>query len=215
MTDTNGPFALFEFTGALPRAKLYSSWQMAVDDRQALDEIKTSSLGTNEVEMLKQMGTNDFLTLRKLSSQSFDPAKTVLLATPISAPTNSAATDAKEGTVEFTNHAPKDIVLKADATAPSVLLLNDHYDPNWKVFVDSKPETLLRCNYLMRGVYLTPGTHKVEFRFEPPMNGFYVSLAAIILGLLLCGLLFVVRDIPIPTPTAAVQQRSAKQPVTK
>jgi hypothetical protein len=30
---TNGPFALFEFTGALPRAKLYTNWQVLTNDQ--------------------------------------------------------------------------------------------------------------------------------------------------------------------------------------
>ena len=46
------------------------------------------------------------------------------------------------------------IVFAANATAPSVLLLNDKYDPNWHVTVDGKPAELLRCNFIMRGVYL-------------------------------------------------------------
>ena len=71
-----------------------------------------------------------------------------------------------------------------------MLLLNDRFDPNWKVRVDGKPETLLRCNYIMRGVYLTPGAHTVEFRFQPPVGPLYVSLAAIGVGLVLLGLIW-------------------------
>ena len=43
------------------------------------------------------------------------------------------------GTVEFTSYAPKRIVLQAKAGAPAILLLNDRFDPNWKVSVDGKP----------------------------------------------------------------------------
>ena len=68
-----------------------------------------------------------------------------------------------------------------------MLLLNDRFDPTWRVLVDGKPETLLRCNYLMRGVHLEPGAHTVEFRFQPPVRPLYVSLAAILVGLLLLG----------------------------
>src|SRR5579859_6680467 len=39
VVDTNGPFALFEFTGALPRAALYSKWQVTTNDQTALDEL--------------------------------------------------------------------------------------------------------------------------------------------------------------------------------
>jgi hypothetical protein len=167
---TNGPFALIEFTGALPRAKLYSNWQVS---------------------------TNDAAALRQLADASFNSEQTVLVAGGPQ-PSAAAGTNQAPSTVEFASYAPKDVVLNAKASSPSILLLNDHYDPNWKVYVDAKPESLLRCNYLMRGVHLAPGTHKVEFRFEPSTNTFYVSLAAIGIGLLLCGLLVVVKDPPSP-----------------
>jgi uncharacterized membrane protein YfhO len=70
-----------------------------------------------------------------------------------------------------------------------VLLLNDHYDPYWQVSVDGKPQPLLRCNSLMRGVEVPGGEHDVEFRFAPPNNSLYVSLAAVLLGLALTGIL--------------------------
>jgi len=66
-----------------------------------------------------------------------------------------------------------------------VLLLNDKYDPNWQVLVDGKAAPLLRCNYIMRGVYLEPGEHAIEFHFKPSVNALYVSLSAIGLGLVL------------------------------
>jgi uncharacterized membrane protein YfhO len=67
--------------------------------------------------------------------------------------------------------------------------LNDKYDPNWQVQVDGKPAPLLRANFIMRGVYLAPGSHTVEFRFQPPVGALYVSLTAIGLGLVLLGFL--------------------------
>ena len=55
--------------------------------------------------------------------------------------------------------------------------------------MDGKVEPLLRCNFLMRGVQVSPGDHTVEFSFEPPVKGLYISLAAVIFGLGLIGYL--------------------------
>lgn len=159
----NGEYALLEFTGALPRAKLYSQWQI---------------------------GTNDSDTLQILASANFDAWRTVLVSTPLPAPPAMNATNNNPGTVEFKSYSPKDILFDAHAEMPSVLLLNDKYDPNWHVFVDGKPAPLLRCNFIMRGVYLTPGVHTVEFKFSLPLGLLYVSLSAIGVGILLCGFLF-------------------------
>lgn len=160
VTNAQGQFALFEFTGALPRAKLYSHWQVS---------------------------TNDAATLNTLSSREFDPAATVLVDSPLPASTPApTGTNADPGTVTFAGYAPKDIVLNAHSTGASVLLLNDRYDPNWQVFVDGRAQPLLRCNYLMRGVVLDKGDHKVEFKYLPPVTTFYVSLAAVGLAVCLC-----------------------------
>ena len=108
--------------------------------------------------------------------------------------------------MEFTGYAPKRIVLQAKAVAPSVLLLNDRFDPNWKVSVDGKPGTLLRCNYLMRGVQVAPGEHVIEFRFAPGVDTLYISLVAVALGLGLCGFLALC---PRKQPTAGVQGKNS------
>jgi hypothetical protein len=167
----DGACALFEFTGALPRAKLYSNWQIS---------------------------TNDSATLKTLASTNFDPLQQVLVSTPlpVAPPVNPA--NENSGTVEFKSYTPKDIVFNAQAGVPAVLLLNDKFDPHWQVFVDGKPAELLHCNFIMRGVYLPPGTHTVEFKFTLPNRPLYISLAAIVFGILLSGCLIVWQRRAIP-----------------
>jgi hypothetical protein len=166
MPSDDGDLALIEFTGALPRAKLYSNWQV---------------------------DTNDQAVLKTLTDRNFDPAGTVLVSTPQPGlPT--VATNQNSGTVEFKSYAPKNIVFDAKADAPAVLLLNDKFDPHWQVFVDGKPAELLRCNFIMRGVYLPPGPHTVEFQFSLPTGPLYITLAAFGVGIILCGFL-VLRNI--------------------
>jgi hypothetical protein len=61
----NGPYALFEFTGALPRARLYSNWQLPMNDRTAVSGLTRTNLGDGGWALLQQVGTNDFLTLNE------------------------------------------------------------------------------------------------------------------------------------------------------
>ena len=195
VASTNGQHALWEFTTALPRAKLFSNWQVPAS---APDAAQTLNASTNELDIVKTIGTNDFLTLKKLISPSFDPQKTVLLAEPLAAA--SGTTNQNPGTVEFSSYSPKHIVLRAKAEAGSVLLLNDKFDPSWQVFVDGKQEKLLRCNYIMRGVYVGPGEHRVEFHFRPPIKMLYVSLAGIAVGLALLVLVALPQRLAAPKP---------------
>jgi hypothetical protein len=187
-----GPFALIEFTGALPRARLYSRWQV---------------------------NTNDQETLKQLVSEQFDPEQTVILAdaAPLS-PTGDGTTT--PGQVEYESYAPKHVKLRANATTPSILLLSDKYDPAWQVTVDGKPQKLLRANFIVRAVHLEPGNHIVEFRFKPALTGLYVTLTAMAAGALLCGFLIVIsRRGPVSEARQperpASQAKPTKAPVSK
>ncbi len=158
----DGRLAVIEFTGALPRAKLYSNWQVQ---------------------------TNDQAVLGMLSSTNFNPTDTVLVSEPIPAP---PATNAPAGDVSFTSYSTKDIVFKADSHGPSVLLLNDKYDGDWQVLVDGKKSELLRCNYIFRGVYLpAAGNHTVEFHYRPTMGRLPFLVVGVILAIVLTAVLVV------------------------
>jgi serine/threonine protein kinase len=189
---TNGPFALFEFAGALPRARLYTHWQVTTNDQVALD---------------------------RLVAPDFHPEQTVLVNTalPPSLASGDSGGNGESGgapTVSFSSYSSKQIVIKTQADSTSVLLLNDRYDPDWTVTVDGRPATLLRCNYIMRGVQLAPGPHTVRFSFRipaalpfagvevqrdtqavslvfhiPTAFSSYITVAAFALGLVLIGLL--------------------------
>jgi len=193
-SPTNSYYALYDFTGALPRAKLYTNWKVSTNDNSAaLEQWVKSAKERSPSEYgdaLAGLGAVDQATLHELVSDGFDPAQTVLLSKPLpSSQTSSVSTNRNAGSVEFKSYAPKDIVLQANADSASVLLLNDRFDPNWKVFVDGAPAELLRCNFLMRGVYLSPGQHKVEFAFRPDLRPVYLSIATIILAAALLGYL--------------------------
>ncbi len=160
--NSAGPYSLIRFDGALPRAKLFSQWQVQ---------------------------TNDATTLETLAKREFDPQATVIVNAPI-AP-SAAALGQAAGEVITQSYRPKEIRLTAQATDDSVLLLNDHWSAHWRVTVDGQPSELLRCNYVMRGVRLSPGSHEVVFRFQPPMTWLYVSLASLLGGFGLLGFVIV------------------------
>jgi hypothetical protein len=163
LPDPNGDYALFEFTGALPRVKLYSNWQVS---------------------------TNDQATLQNLARPDFDPAQTVLVDTP---PNGLPATAAKEntGSVDFKSYAPTKVTFTASTPTAAIMLWNDKYDPHWVVTVDGQPAQLLRCNFIMRGVALNPGSHVVEFKYVLPDKPMYVTMAGFVTAILLCGFLVV------------------------
>lgn len=162
--NPKGRYAIFEFPAALPRALLLPKWTSTTNDQQVL---------------------------RELGDPAFDPKASVFVSGEAPLPAPSASTNQPAGKVDFVRYAPKEIELKSESPIPTILLLNDRYSPHWHVWVDGKESPLLRCNYIMRGVALAAGTHKIEFKFRPPTQAIYLSLAAFAGGMCVAGFLAV------------------------
>ena len=139
---TNGPVALVEFTGALPRLQLFADWQSGLDDD------KTS-------EILYQHG--------------FNPHQQVLLSETIDPPAHPSQTSGLPRP-EIVAMANDRVELKIPVTHfPTVLLFNDAHHPGWTVMRDGQPAPLLRANRHMRAVYLPAAAQgqSVVFQFQP------------------------------------------------
>ena len=158
IVQTNGPFAIFEFEGAFPRAKIFNDWRKTDSDAQ---------------------------TLSVLSNPDFDPAQTAIISEGSIPEGQNGATP---GSAEITTYAPKEIQIKTSTTVASLLVLNDRYHPDWNVYVDNEPVPMLRCNYLMRGVFVPEGEHQVSFKFEPASTGLYAGIFAWLSAIGIVGL---------------------------
>lgn len=92
-----------------------------------------------------------------------DPTKTVLLEKPVFAqPVTSF-----EGSAQLVSYSNTEVVVAVDAPAGGMLLLNDVWDPWWRVTVDGVSAELLRANVIFRAVQVPPGKTTVRFAFEP------------------------------------------------
>jgi hypothetical protein len=159
-TNATGPFALIEFTGALPRAKLFSNWEIIPE------------------------GTN---VLARLADPSWDPAHTVLISD--AAAPKPAGTNAPGGTAEIIdNPTTKLMRVRTQSTAPGMLLLNDKIEPEWHAYIDNKEVPIYRANFLARGVHVPSGQHEVTFKFQMQPTGFKVVAACEVLGVVLLAI---------------------------
>jgi hypothetical protein len=89
---------------------------------------------------------------------------------------------APSGSARLVSYENQRVVADSDATRRSMLVLTDLKFPGWKATVDGKPATIERVDYLLRGVVVPPGRHRVEFSYEPASfrAGWIISLLALI-----------------------------------
>lgn len=74
-----------------------------------------------------------------------------------------------EGTVRMTSYAPNKLNYTVEASDKSLAVFSEIYYPEgWTATIDGKPTDILRVNYLLRGLEIPKGKHKVEFKFDLP-----------------------------------------------
>jgi hypothetical protein len=122
-------------------------------------------------------------TLRRISSEAFDPMREVVL----DAPTYLKPKTDFPGEATIKSYQNNRVEIVARLSEPGILVLTDAFYPGWKVFVGGKKQKLLRANYLFRGVELPAGNQMVEFIYEP--ESFKIGLT---ISLLTAGLLVIV-----------------------
>jgi len=80
---------------------------------------------------------------------------------------------------------PNAVRITATATVPSYVVLDDFYHRGWTAHVDGQPARVLIANALFRAVAIDPGTHTIEFRFEPLSHLVGAAISAVSLLIVL------------------------------
>jgi hypothetical protein len=112
--------------------------------------------------------------LGSLATKGFHPGKCVLLeeeptwlAESFPQGQGREERSCPENKVEFVSESNNGLRLRVQAAEKSLLVLSDTYFPGWKAFINGKETKIYRANYAFRAVPLKPGTHEVEFVYDP------------------------------------------------
>ena len=152
---------MYENARYLPRVWLASDAKV-LNDSATLEVIRTGNLPDGSV---------------------WDPARTALVEAKPSAAMVSAAQDTRAG---ITRYEPNRIDLKSYSSGTAILVLSENYYAGWIAYVDGRATDILRVDYNLRGVELSPGEHRIEFVYRPKS----VLIAFVVSVLTLAGLLF-------------------------
>jgi hypothetical protein len=143
---------------ALPRAWLVAEAE-AVDGEEALRRIRGES------------------------KSAFDPRRTALLEIePQELPRLPGGALSPASSVRLTVYEPNHLVIETSTDAPSVLVLSEINYPGWIATVDGAKATLYTTDFLLRGVAVPAGAHRVEMRYTAPAarNGALISLSTLL-----------------------------------
>lgn len=104
-----------------------------------------------------------------LLSPGFNPWRVAIVETPPPIPLAdpNAPPPGETEPVKILRYEGERIDIEASPTRNALLVLGEKYYRGWRAAVDGKPTQIYPVNHILRGVYLPPGTHRVEFVFDP------------------------------------------------
>jgi hypothetical protein len=82
--------------------------------------------------------------------------------------------------VQIMAYSSRHVEIEVEAASSGLLVLSDTYFPGWKAEVDGKRTPILLTDYLLRGIVVDPGSHRVRFSYRP--DSFYIGLGLTIIS---------------------------------
>ncbi len=92
--------------------------------------------------------------------------------------------------IKLTAYGPSHLAYQAQSKAKQLVVFSEMYYPaGWSCYIDGYAVASLRANYLLRGVVVPAGKHKIEWKFEPLSVSRGNTLSMLGSSLLLLGFL--------------------------
>ncbi|MEJ2209614.1 MAG: YfhO family protein, partial [Anaerolineae bacterium] len=131
----------------------------------------------------------DAQALALLDDEGFDPRAVAVLPPGASTPSLGGAAGAAEG-VHVVEARPGRLALDVSAAADGLLVVSQPWYPGWRARVDGEGRDVQQVDYLLHGLPLAGGSHRVELDYRPSPLPAMVSLAVLLACL---GAAFVAR----------------------
>jgi hypothetical protein len=121
--------------------------------------------------------------IRGESASVFDPSRTALLEIqPQELPALPGGALSPTSVARLIIYESNRLVIETSTDAPALLVVSEVSYPGWVATVDGIKTTLYTTDFLLRGVAVPAGTHRVEMRYTAPAarNGAFISLATLL-----------------------------------
>src|SRR5690606_6873795 len=99
----------------------------------------------------------------------------------------------------LTQYSPNHLIYSSENTHPGLAVFSEMYYPDgWNVYIDGQLKEHFRVDYVLRGLEVPAGKHKIEFKFQPEIipYGAKITMASsmILLVIFIVGLGYSIRN---------------------
>jgi hypothetical protein len=122
--------------------------------------------------------------IRGESSSQFDPLRTALIEGRSEELAQlRGGVLSPESASRIVKYEPNRLTIETNASMPTVLVVSEVFYPGWEATVDGQRARILLTDYLLRGVALPAGAHKIEMNYRAPAarNGAIITVLTLLL----------------------------------
>ena len=128
-----------------------------------------------------------------LALNDFDPAREMIVDKNFFSSEVRAGEPHEEDFIHLVSYAPNRLVYEFSCREDRWAVFSEVYYPwGWQALINKQPVEHFRTNFVLRGMLLPKGEHKLEFRFQPDSyhiggwvsriaSGILLSLTALVL----------------------------------
>jgi len=134
--------------------------------------VKTVAGADSEIVALEQTNTKTEALIQPKNKEGINPAESYRA----------------EGSIALVSYQPNHLVYESDAKDKEFAVFSEIYYPKgWNAYVDGSPAAYTCVDYLLRGMEVPAGKHRIEFKFEPAIykTGNTISLIGSLVAILL------------------------------
>ena len=94
-------------------------------------------------------------------------------------------------TYSIKENTPRSIIIQVNASAETMLILNNAYDKGWRLKVNGEDNHIYRVNGYFQGIKIIPGSYEYHLNYLPPNLELYMIISVTsILVALISGLIY-------------------------
>lgn len=127
---------------------------------------------------------------------TFNPKNTVWIDQDFKKETNFTVNTDPNATISLTKYHPDNMEYQSNSSTGGFVVFSEIWykgNEDWNLYVNGKPQKLIRVNYLLRGAHIPAGNNKIEMKFTSTKLGNYLNIgyvASVISFLLMLSIIY-------------------------